>query len=110
MSLNGIWKFEILGVYDWEPVSTAFMQDGRYWAGSADHYTVGSYEVVDGGISAEVTAVMHGRATTLFGKTSSRFQMRFKGEASNGEIKGTASDAEGKFVVQFRATRLADLP
>ncbi len=49
MSLNGIWKFEILGVYDWEPVSTAFMQDGRYWAGSADHYTVGSYEVVDGG-------------------------------------------------------------
>lgn len=43
MSVNGIWKVEMLGPYGWESVSTAFLEDGKYRAASEDHYTVGNY-------------------------------------------------------------------
>ena len=45
MSVEGIWKVEMLGPYGWENVSTAFLEDGRYLAASQDHYVTGSYEV-----------------------------------------------------------------
>ena len=110
MSLDGIWKVEILGVYDWEALTTAFLHDGRYWAGSADHYTVGSYDVDGDKVISNVTTVLHGKSRTLFGKNVARHKIRFEGEVSNDTIKGTATNDEGKFVVQFRATKLADLP
>ena len=110
MSLNGIWKFEILGVYEWEALTTAFLHDGRYWGGSADHYTVGSYELDGKKVIADVTMVMHGKSRTLFGKEADRHDMQFEGEVSNDTIKGIATDGHSVFLVRYRATKLADLP
>ena len=66
MDLNGIGEIEMLGIYDWEARATAFMQDGRYWAGSADHYVVGSYELDGNKVIAKVTIVVHGKSRTLW--------------------------------------------
>ena len=32
MSLDGIWVFEVAGIYGWERVSTVFLEKGRYLA------------------------------------------------------------------------------
>ena len=45
MSVEGVWKIEMLGPYGWEAVSTAFVENGRYLGASQDHYTIGHYEV-----------------------------------------------------------------
>ena len=45
MSMNGIWKVEMLGPYGWESMSTAFLEDGRYLSSSQDHYAVGKYKL-----------------------------------------------------------------
>ena len=37
MSLNGIWKIEMLGPDGWESVSAAFLEDGNYRAASENH-------------------------------------------------------------------------
>jgi len=37
MSVNGIWKAEIFGPYGWEPMATAFLEDGIYKASGRNH-------------------------------------------------------------------------
>jgi len=110
MSLNGIWKIEMLGIYDWEARATAFMEDGRYWAGSANHYVVGGYEFDGNTVIAKMTIVAHGKSRTLFGKTADRHDIHFEAEVSNGTFQGVARDGDGRVLVQYRGTKLADLP
>ena len=67
-SLNGIWNVEMLGPDGWEATATAFLEDGKYWAGSENHYTVGNYEVSGNRIEISSAGVQHGKARTVFGK------------------------------------------
>jgi len=112
MSLEGIWKIEMLGPYGWEAVSSAFLEDGRYLAASQDHYATGSYEVT--GNNVQVTALMHshGQVRTMFGANAPQVELSFGGELndSGDQISGQAEDKQAKYSVSFRATRLADLP
>ena len=62
MSVEGVWKIEILGPYGWEAVSTAFVENNRYLGASQDHYTVGHYEVE--GNTIQVIAPSIGRSLT----------------------------------------------
>ena len=111
MSIDGIWKVEMLGPYGWEAMSTAFLHDGHYWAGSAEYYTVGNY-VIDGQkITAETLLVMHGKLRAIFGKLSKRYKVHFEGEiSSTSTIVGKATDDDGDFLVRFRAAKLDELP
>ena len=47
MSVEGVWKVEVMGPHGWERIATALLKDGRYFGASADHYSTGSYEVVE---------------------------------------------------------------
>ena len=109
MSVNGIWKVEMLGPYGWESVSTAFMEDGRYLASSQDHYAVGQYEL--SGSEVKVTASMHshGETRTMFGAKNPDIELSFKGSVSGDQISGQAEDMQKKYSITYRATRLADL-
>lgn len=110
MNVNGIWKMEILGAYDWEPLSTAFMEDGRYRGASADHYAVGSY-VVDGNkVSIDSTVHVHGKIRTVFGKKAIRHDLHIEGTVAEGRFSGTAKGNDRAFVVTIRGTRISDLP
>jgi hypothetical protein len=109
MSVEGIWKVEMLGPYGWENVSTAFLEDGRYLAASQDHYVTGSYEVNGNRVRVRATTQSHGEARTMFGSRSPSMDLNFDGEIDGGQIIGRAEDQKSKYSITFRATRLADL-
>ena len=110
MSLNGIWKLEMLGPYGWESISTAFLEDGKYRGGSRNHYSLGSYQVSGEQLEISVHYVTHGEARTMFGKKVDEMDLDFKGELGDDQIQGHAWEKGSKYSVTFRAVRLADLP
>ena len=109
MSVEGIWKIEMLGPYGWENVSTAFLENGRYLAGSQDHYARGSYEVVGSELQVSATTYSHGELRTLFGERNAEMALNFSGEINGEVINGQAEDKKSKYTITFRATRVGDL-
>jgi hypothetical protein len=109
MSVDGIWKVEMLGPYGWESVSTAFLENGRYLAASQDHYSRGSYEVSGSQLSAHATTYSHGELRTMFGERNPQIALSFDGEINGDQINGQAADKSTKYSITFRATRLGDL-
>ena len=110
MSVNGIWKMEMLGPYGWESVSTAFLEDGRYLASSQDHYAVGGYELTGDQIKVTAATHSHGQAPrTMFGSNNPQMEVSFEGTLSGDQFSGQAEDKKRKYSITFRATRLADL-
>jgi len=110
MSLNGIYKIEMLTTYDWEPRATAFLRDGSYWGAGAQHYAVGNYTVDGTKFLADITIFTHGEPRALFGKKVDRYDIAVEAEISNGVFTGVGKDKEGTHLIQYRITRLADLP
>jgi len=107
MSVNGIWKIEMLGPYGWESVATAFLEDGRYLSSSQDNYSVGSYVLT--GSQVKMTTVTHSHVggRTMFGVNDPQMELSFGGEVRGDQINGQAEDKTAKYSVSFRATRLA---
>lgn len=110
MDLNGVWKVEILTMYDWEPRATGFFRDGTYWGASSQHYAVGSYTVDGTNLVAELSLITHGHSRALFGKTAKRIDITIEAEAAEDRFTGTAKDKYGAHLVQYRFTKLADFP
>ena len=110
MSLNGVWKLEMLGPYGWEAVSTGFMENGTYRGGARNHYSLGEYTVSGDKISLAVRYVTHGKARTMFGKKAKSLDLEIEGDIKDNQIYGRAREKGSDFPVTFRATRLADLP
>ena len=110
MSVEGIWKVEMLGPYGWDAVSTAFMEDGRYLSASQDHYTVGRYQIDGEQIKVTVANHPHRSDRTMFGAPGAHSGLIFDGEINGDQISGQAEDKEAEYSITFRATRLADLP
>ena len=110
MSTNGIWKVELLGPYGWEPVASAFLEDGKYRAASENHYTLGHYEISGNRIKISTVGVQHGKVRTVFGEKKKEVNLNFEGEIEGDEIKGQARNDRGTYQITFRCTRLADLP
>ena len=109
MSVDGIWKIEMLGPYGWESVSTAFLEDGRYLAASRDHYSVGHYEVFGDQIIMTTTTHAHSEVRTMFGASEPKVELSFQGEINGDYIGGQADDNQAGYSITFRATRLGDL-
>ena len=110
MSLNGIWKVEMLGPNGWESTSTAFLEDGKFRGASGNHYTIGNYEISGNRIGISVAGVQYGKARTVFGKKKEKMNVKFEGEIDGDRIKGQARNEEGPHQISFRISRLADLP
>jgi len=110
MSVDGIWKIEMLGPYGLESVATAFLEDGKYKSASQDNYTIGSYEISENKIKVAAQNISHGQTRTLFGDKRQEMNLNFEGEVNGDQITGQARDDQTKYFVTFRATRLADLP
>jgi hypothetical protein len=109
MDMNGIWSVEMLGPYGWEPIATAFLEDGKYRSASENHYSVGSYKVSGNRIEISVVGVQHGKARTVFGKKKRKMDLKFEGEIDGGKITGNVRDDKGIYQISYRSTRLADL-
>ena len=110
MSVNGIWKLEMLTTHDWEARATAFLRDGNYWGAGAQHYAVGNYKVDGTKFLADIVIVNHGEPRTLFGRKVDRYEIAIEAEISGDVFTGVGKDKEGNHVIQYKVTRLADLP
>lgn len=110
MGVDGVWKIEMLGPYGWEGMATAFLNEGRYWAASGDHHSIGSYEHHGDTVTVGTRTVMYDSRRALFGKNATEYGLQFEGRHADDTIDGHAKDADGGFLVRFRASRVADLP
>lgn len=110
VSLNGIWKVEIPGPHDWESASTAFFEDGKYWAGSENHYAVGNYEISGNRIGISAIGEQRGQGRTVFGRKEGNLNFKFNGEIDGDVIQGEAQDIAGANEISCQFTRLADFP
>ena len=110
MKVDGIWKVEMLGPYGWEPVSTAFLENGRYLSASQDHYVIGRYLVNEDTIRVEADMHPHSEANNPPDSSELRPKFAFEGQVSDGRISGQVDDDEGRQSMTVRGTRLGDIP
>jgi hypothetical protein len=110
MTVDGIWKIEVLAPYGWEAVSTAFLENGRYLGASQDHYVTGEYTLSGNQVRVVGVSHAHGESLNLFGASEKELELTFTGEVDGGQVDGQAEDKQGKYSITFRATRLADIP
>ena len=67
MGFEGVWKVEMKCPFGWGALETAFLNNGRYLAASADHYSAGSYEVDGDTFTADIQVVQYGKIRKIFG-------------------------------------------
>ena len=111
MSFEGVWRVEMLGPYGWETVSTAFLLDGQYFGASADHRSVGRYEVDGDKLMVRARITQSGKVRTIFGETKQQVELRVDAkQKKSGKIVGLAYPAENRdYEVRVRMTRLEKL-
>lgn len=109
MSVDGVWKVEMLGPYGWERVSTGFLDSGSYRTASKDHFSQGVYALSGDHMSIEAEMTVHGEIRSLFGRRDNHFRLKIKAEVQDRAISGKAEDQDGRFSIPVRYTRLADL-
>ena len=111
MSVEGVWKVEIKGPYGWEKLGTAFLENGRYLAASANHYSTGSYQVEGDAFAADIEVTQYGKIRAAYGSKKRQMSHRIEGKVKKEDkIVGNANPASGKkFDVKVRLTRLGDL-
>lgn len=108
VEVEGVWRMEMLGRYGWEPVGTAFIQNGRYLRGSSNACTVGTYRLEGDTILIEATTSLFGGGQTIYGKSSGEVRIKYVAKIQDGKLDGEATD--GEYETQFRGTRIGDLP
>jgi len=95
MSINGVWGTDICGAYGWEPISTVFLENGRYMGGGRNHFSFGHYkEKADGSIVFEIEYNQFGKKRPLFGKKESKLSLVIKARRDGDEILGQATTPE----------------
>ncbi|WP_198265233.1 hypothetical protein [sulfur-oxidizing endosymbiont of Gigantopelta aegis] len=113
MSVNGIWIFEIAGIYGWERISTTFLEKGRYLSGGAIMFSHGVYTVKGKKFSAHVDVTQHNDKQTVFGEKRRTFSVELTAKYKEDKIEGKARLKGSKSTVaeyKFRLLRLAPLP
>lgn len=110
MSIEGVWKLEMMGLHGWEHLATVFMENGRYLSASAHHYTIGKYQVDDDSFAAKTSATQYGDVRTLFGSKKKKLKTSLKGKIKkDGRIEGKISLADDKrYEINMRLTQLEE--
>ncbi len=106
--IEGVYKVEMLGPYGWEHFSTAFIRDGEFHSGSAEHFTAGRYEVDGDRFAMEGNLTQYTEHRPIFGQNDVRaLPIEFEGTIDNGIIDGNARAVDNaRYSVRFRLDRL----
>jgi len=113
MSLDGIWVFEIAGIYGWERVSTVFLEKGRYLGGGAIIFSRGTYVTKGKKVTMELDVTQHGKKGSLFGEKRKYFSTVMKAKRKGDKIEGKAylkGAHSSTASYPFRLLRQTDIP
>ncbi len=107
-NIDGVYKVEMLGPYGWEHFSTAFVRDGEFRSGSAEHFTAGRYEIDGERFAMEGNLTQYTDHRPLFGETEVRgLPIEFEGTIGDGVIDGDARVVDdGRYSIRFRLDKL----
>lgn len=95
-TIDGIYRVKMLGLYGWEPFSTAFIHSGEFHSASSEHFTAGSYEVEDDGFHMEGNLTQFVDYRPLFGRKDVQgLPIEFRGRIEDGKIDGEAKVPDG---------------
>ena len=111
MSVDGVWKVEMMGPYGWEKLATAFLDSGSYLAASTNHYATGSYTVDGEALSGDFEVAQYGKCRAIFGSKKRHVRVTLDAKLKKQDkIVGKVRPKDGKkFEVKLRLTRLGDL-
>ena len=111
MSVEGVWKVEILSPNGWEGIGTAFLRKGRYLSASADHYAIGRYKKRGRTLKLDLHVTQHGKIRTLFGSKKKHLDLEVDGKIDKaGKIVGTSKSLGSRdFDHKVRLIRLGGL-
>jgi len=106
--IEGVYKVEMLGPYGWEHFSTAFIRDGEFRSGSAEHFTAGRYAINDERFEMEGNLTQYVEHRPLFGQKAVKgLPIKFRGNIEDGNIDGEARiPGDNKYSIRFRLDRM----
>ncbi|MCU7835612.1 MAG: hypothetical protein KZQ83_10215 [gamma proteobacterium symbiont of Taylorina sp.] len=118
MSLDGIWVFEVAGLYGWERLSTVFMEKGRYLGGSSSIYSQGKYVIKGKKVKIQLDVTQHGDLSVVFGIKSRHFstvttaKIKKKGQKIEGIVRmeGARSNVNTYHVRWIKQEKILALP
>lgn len=113
MSLDGIWVFEVAGIYGWERVSTVFMENGRYLSGGASMFSQGTYVSNGNKVKIKLQITQHAKKRSIFGEKRKHVSVVLSGKHDGEKITGRVSLKGAKSTANeypFRLLRLTDIP
>ena len=110
MSVEGVWKVEVIGPYGWEKMATASVRDGHYFGASVDHYSTGSYEVDGDALTVNLQVVQHGKVRAVYGskKRKMSIQLKLKIKKENKMVGESYLTTGKKHTLKTRLIRLGD--
>lgn len=113
MSVDGIWLFEVAGIFGWERISTVFLERGRYLGGGPFIFSKGTYEVNGKTMTIKLDVTQHGEKQAIFGQKQKHFSTETIAKIKGKKIEGNARLKGAKSTIAeypIRLTRLDDLP
>lgn len=111
MSCEGIWSVDLKGPYGWEKISTALMENGKYFGASTNHYSVGYYKEEGDKLEMSLTIRQYANLRTILGvKSADPLQVTYQCKATKNKITGTGT-AKGikKYKIQIRLTKIDEI-
>ena len=111
MSIEGIWTGEVYSAFGWENRGVFMLENGRIIGGDNRQYSVGTYNLSDNDMRAELLVHYYGPPRTVFGEAKEKFTTEIVGTWKSGEIDGTIRRPDKpQFDLQIRLTKRMDLP
>jgi hypothetical protein len=113
MLLDGIWVFEVAGIYGWERISTAFMEKGRYLSGNASMFSQGTYVSNGNKVKIKLQVTQHAKKRAIFGEKRKQFSVVMTAKHDGKKIQGRVSLKGAKSTATeypFRLLRQTDIP
>ena len=91
MNINGIWSYELGGVYGWEPIGTLYFKEGEIRGGGRNHYATGKYKAKGKGVVLHIEINQFGEKRALFGQKSDQVHIDIKARGDSDLLTGDAS-------------------
>jgi hypothetical protein len=109
-SIEGIWSVEIVGLFAWEHLGIAVLENGRVITGGNNHYAVGTYKLSGKKVTITIRVEYFGKPRIMFGSKEKTIKLKIVGEMRDDIIEAVARHKDTDREIPCRMTRCADIP